>query len=212
MSDTGGNPTNVQMEENIDLRDEALTTLLKRLAQDAQTLIRQEIELAKTEVREQVEQAKDTAQHTVTQTKAEATHGFERVKDEATENGKKAATAVGMYAAAGVLALFLLGCLTAAAIAGLSEAVPTWAAALIVAVVYAVIIAVIAAMAKKRLNDALPLVEPATIQTTKDRITSEIKRGKAGVTEAMPPVPEQTVETIKEDIEWAKNQPRSEKR
>jgi hypothetical protein len=29
---------------------------------------------------------------------------------------------------------------------------------------------------------------------------------------AAPPVPEQTIETVKEDVEWAKTQMRSEKR
>ena len=34
-------------------------------------------------------------------------------------------------------------------------------------------------------------------------------QGKSKIQEATPPVPEQTVETLKEDAEWAKTQMRS---
>ena len=54
-------------------------------------------------------------------------------------------------------------------------------AALIVAVVYAVVAAVLA------------------------------MRGRAKVRQAVPPVPEQTIETVKEDVQWAKTQMRSDK-
>jgi hypothetical protein len=36
--------------------------------------------------------------------------------------------------------------------------------------------------------------------------------GKEKVQEAGPPVPEQTVKTVKEDVQWAKTQPRSARR
>jgi hypothetical protein len=201
-----------RLDEELDLRDESVTSLIKRLAIDAQTLVRQEIELAKTEVTEQIDQAKGTAQRTVQLTKEEATHGVQRVKEEVSANGKKAGIAVGMYAGAGVLALFTFGVLTYAFIAALATVLPTWGAALVVAIVYAVIIGVLVVLAKKRLNDALPLLEPETIEDEKQRITSIIERGKEGVTDALPPMPEQTIESIKEDVEWAKNQPQSEKR
>ncbi len=210
MSDAYGD-RDVRLEEDVDLREESLTRLITRLAKDAQTLIQQEIALAKTEMREQVMGVKDEAQQTALRAKDEAQHGVERVKAEATANGKKAATAVGMYAAAGVLALVTFGVLTTAFIAALAEVLPVWGAALVVAIVYAVIIGILAVLAKKRLDDALPLVEPATIQSSKDRVTSVIQRGKDNVTAAIPPKPEQTIETIKEDVEWAKNQPRSDR-
>jgi hypothetical protein len=35
--------------------------------------------------------------------------------------------------------------------------------------------------------------------------------GSASDAQATPPVPEQTIETVKEDVEWAKTQMRSEK-
>jgi hypothetical protein len=55
----------------------------------------------------------------------------------------------------------------------------TWLAALIVTVVWGIVAAVLAL------------------------------RGKREVQEASPPAPEQTIETIKEDAEWAKTQVRS---
>jgi hypothetical protein len=36
-------------------------------------------------------------------------------------------------------------------------------------------------------------------------------RGRAKVKQAVPPVPTQTIDTVKEDVEWAKTQMRSDK-
>jgi hypothetical protein len=58
---------------------------------------------------------------------------------------------------------------------------PAWLAALIVAVVYGAVAAVLAL------------------------------RGRAKVKQAVPPVPTQTIDTVKEDVEWAKTQMRSDK-
>ena len=58
---------------------------------------------------------------------------------------------------------------------------PAWLAALLVAVVYGVIALVVA------------------------------KQGQAKLKAAGPPVPTQTIETVKEDVVWAKTQVRSEK-
>ena len=38
-----------------------------------------------------------------------------------------------------------------------------------------------------------------------------VKQGQARIKRATPPVPEQTIETVKEDVEWAKTQMRSDK-
>ena len=100
-------------------------------------------------------------------------------KAEVTEKGKKAGMGAGMFGAAGIVGFLALGALTAFLILALNEFLPAWAAALIVTVVYAAIAGVLA------------------------------MQGKEKVKEASPPVPEQTVETVKEDIQWAKNQTRS---
>jgi len=90
------------------------------------------------------------------------------------EKGKQAGIGAGMFGAAGVVALLALGALTTCLIAALATGMELWLAALIVTVVYAALGGVLALKAKER------------------------------VTEASPPLPEQTVETFKEDAQWAK--------
>lgn len=104
---------------------------------------------------------------------------LELAKAEATEKGKAAGVGAGMLAGAAVVALLVLGSLTATAIALLDTAMATWLAALVVTVVWAVIAGVLAVVGRARLKAATP------------------------------PVPEQTIETVKEDVEWAKTQAKS---
>jgi uncharacterized membrane protein YqjE len=96
-------------------------------------------------------------------------------KAEMREKAAKAGPGVGMWGAAGVTALLALGSLTACLILALDGAMPNWLAALIVGLVYAAIAGFLYA------------------------------RGKERVEEAGSPVPEQTVETLKEDVQWAKH-------
>lgn len=95
---------------------------------------------------------------------------------EMTEKGKKAGIGIGVFAGAGIVALLALGTLTACLVGALATGMDVWLAALIVTVVYGAV------------AGALALV------------------GKNRVTEATPPVPEQTVESVKEDVQWAKTQ------
>jgi Flp pilus assembly protein TadB len=87
----------------------------------------------------------------------------------------------GMVGGAGALGLAALGALTACFILALNAVMPAWLAALIVAVVYGIIAFVL------------------------------VKQGQARIKRATPPVPEQTIETVKEDVEWAKTQMRSDR-
>jgi uncharacterized membrane protein YqjE len=100
---------------------------------------------------------------------------LELAKAEMREKAGKAGPGFGMWGAAGVTALLALGSLTAFLILALDGAMANWLAALIVAVVYAAIAGFL------------------------------YLRGKQRVEEAGSPVPEQTVETIKEDLQWAKH-------
>ena len=99
---------------------------------------------------------------------------LELAKAEMAEKGKKAGKGAGMFGGAGVVGFLALGALTAALILALDTGMKAWLAALIVGVVYAVIAGVLALTGKKE------------------------------VQQATPPVPEQTVESVKEDVQWAK--------
>jgi hypothetical protein len=107
---------------------------------------------------------------------------LELAKAELTQKGRQAGMGAGMFGGAGALGLAALGALTACFILALNAVMPAWLAALIVAVVYGIVAFVL------------------------------VKQGQAKVKQATPPVPEQTIETVKEDVEWAKTQMRSEKR
>jgi uncharacterized membrane protein YqjE len=100
-------------------------------------------------------------------------------KAELAQKGKKAGLGAGMFGGAGLFGVGAFAALTTCVIAALDTAMPLWLAALIVAVVYAGIAAVLGLT------------------------------GKGKVQEAGPPVPEQAIESTKEDVEWAKTRARS---
>jgi uncharacterized membrane protein YqjE len=100
---------------------------------------------------------------------------LELAKAEMREKAGKAGPGFGMWGAAGAMALLALGSLTAFLILALDGAMPNWLAALILGLVYAAIAGLL------------------------------YLRGKRKVDEAGSPVPEQTIETLKEDVQWAKH-------
>jgi hypothetical protein len=107
---------------------------------------------------------------------------LELAKAELTQKGKQAGLGAGLFGAAGAIGLLALAALTTCFILALDAVMPAWLAALIVAVVYGAVAAVLAL------------------------------RGRDRVKQAVPPVPEQTIETVKEDMEWAKTQMPSAKK
>jgi tetrahydromethanopterin S-methyltransferase subunit C len=98
----------------------------------------------------------------------------ELAKAELAIKGRRAGLGAGMFGSAGMFGLYALGALTAAAILALATAVAPWLAALIVGAVYAAIAGVLALT------------------------------GKTKVQQAVPPVPEQATESVKEDVQWTK--------
>ena len=100
-------------------------------------------------------------------------------KAEMAEKGKQAGIGAGMFGGAGVSGLLALIFLSFAAMAALDTSIAGWLAALIVGVVWTVVAAVLAL------------------------------QGKNKVQEAVPPAPEQAIESSKEDVEWAKSQAKS---
>ena len=106
---------------------------------------------------------------------------LELAKAEMREKGKKTGLGIGLMGAAGGVALLALGALTAFFILALDAWMWAGLAALLVALAYAAIAGVLAFLGRERVQEA----------------------GK--------PVPEQTVESVKEDVEWAKTQMKSDR-
>lgn len=104
---------------------------------------------------------------------------LELAKAEMAEKGKRAGIGAGMWGAAGVIGLLALGALTTFFILALDGALPNWAAALIVTAAYGGIAGFL------------------------------YLRGKEKVDEAGKPVPEQAIDNVKEDVEWAKTRAKS---
>jgi uncharacterized membrane protein YqjE len=90
------------------------------------------------------------------------------------EKAKKAGIGIGAFGGAGVIALYGLGVLIAAAVLGLAAALPAWLAALIVAVVLFVVAAIAALVGRKKLREAEPPVPTRAIASTKADV-AEIK-------------------------------------
>jgi hypothetical protein len=99
---------------------------------------------------------------------------IELAKAEMAQKARTAAPGLGMFGAAGVVGLCAAGALTAFLVLVFSLFLPDWAAALIVGVAMAAVAFVL------------------------------IRQGKERIADAGKPVPEQTIETVKEDVEWAK--------
>jgi uncharacterized membrane protein YqjE len=86
---------------------------------------------------------------------------------EVTGKAKKAGLGVGMFGAAGVLALYAVGVLIATAILGLAVAVDAWLAALIVGVGLLAVAGIIALLGKKRVQEAAPPVPSRAVDSVK---------------------------------------------
>lgn len=99
---------------------------------------------------------------------------MELAKAELRVKGRAAGIGAGAFGAAGLVALFGVGALTACLILALATAVDGWLAALIVAVVYFAVAGVAALVGRRK------------------------------VQEATPPAPEQAIESTKEDVQWTK--------
>ena len=101
-------------------------------------------------------------------------HEFELAKNELAGKAKSAGIGAGMLSASALGALFTLGSLTALVVVLLQLVIPLWAAVLVVTAVWGGVTAALALLGKRKVEDAVPFV------------------------------PEQTIENIKEDVAWAR--------
>src|SRR3954452_14011905 len=104
---------------------------------------------------------------------------IELAKAELAVKGKRAGIGAGMVGGAGLFGLFAFAALTTTLILALATAMAPWLAALIVAAVYGAVAGVLAL------------------------------QGKNKVQAATPPVPEQAVDSTKEDVAWVKTRAKS---
>jgi hypothetical protein len=104
---------------------------------------------------------------------------LELAKAEMTVKAKEGGKGAGFLGGAGVAGLLTLATLTAAIVGLLDRAMAFWVAALIVGLIWGAVAAVLALQGRNKLQ------------------------------EATPPVPEQTQQSVKEDVQWAKTRKRS---
>ncbi|HET9721245.1 MAG TPA: phage holin family protein [Solirubrobacteraceae bacterium] len=108
------------------------------------------------------------------QTSRLAHQEVELAKAELAQKGKRAGIGAGMFGGAGVFGFYALGALVTAAIIGIAQALAPWLAALIVAGALGLMAGVAALIGARK------------------------------VKQAVPPIPEQTVETVRQDLEYAR--------
>lgn len=91
---------------------------------------------------------------------------------ELADTGKSLGKGVGAFGAAGLLALYAVGCLLTAAIAALALAVPVWAAALIVGLVLLAAAAAGGVTGKKAVDQATPAAPERAMAGLKDDVAT----------------------------------------
>ena len=116
----------------------------------------------------------DLVKQLANQTSTLVRQEIDLAKAEMSQKAGVAGKGAGLLGGAAVVGLLAAGALTACLILVLSKAMDAWLAALIVTVVFGAVAAFLGLA------------------------------GRNKVRAATPPVPEQTVETVKEDVEWAK--------
>ena len=127
-------------------------------------------------VKDLTHQATTLVHQEVELVKVELNENLELAKAELAEKGKQAGAGVAMLAAASVAGLLALGSVTAFLILALDGVMPNWAAALCVTGLWTLV--------------ALPLA----------------LYGRKKVQDVGTPVPEKTLESVKEDVAWLKDQ------
>jgi hypothetical protein len=112
------------------------------------------------------------------QTSALAQKEIELAKAELALKGKRLGIGVGAFGAAGLIGLYALGALTAAAILALAIVLDAWLAALIVAAVYGAVAGVLALTGKQKVEEATPPLPEEAIESTKTDVKHTTQRAK----------------------------------
>ena len=99
-------------------------------------------------------------------------------KAELAQKGKRAGIGAGLAGAAGVLALYGVGALITTVIAALALVLPVWASALIVAVVIFVVAGVLGLLGKNQIQRATPPMPENTVESVKRDVATVQERIK----------------------------------
>jgi MFS family permease len=97
---------------------------------------------------------------------------LELARTELTAKGKRAGAGAGLAGAGGVVALFGVGTLVAAAVAGLATVVPVWLSALIIGAVLMLVAGVLALVGRGRLRRATPPVPEQAVQGVQSDVSA----------------------------------------
>ena len=108
------------------------------------------------------------------QTSALVRHEMRLAQVELQEKGKRMGMGAGMFGGAGLVALYGVGALLAAAIVGLGTLIEPWLAAVIVGVVLLAVAGILALTGRKQVDRGTPPVPEQAIESAK-RDVDEIK-------------------------------------
>jgi Putative Actinobacterial Holin-X, holin superfamily III len=97
---------------------------------------------------------------------------------EMTRKGKQAGVGIGMLGGSGLVALYSVGCLLACVIIAISGVVAAWLAALIVGTALLAVAAAAALLGKSRLQKAVPPVPQETVGSIKADVNEIKVRGR----------------------------------
>jgi hypothetical protein len=114
------------------------------------------------------------------QTKTLVRQEVELAKAELGEKGRRAGIGAGMFGGAGLFGLTAWATLTTCLILALAEAMDAWLAALIVTAAYGAIAGVLALSGKKKVEEAAPAMPEQTVETVKEDVAWTKQRAQAG--------------------------------
>jgi MFS family permease len=130
------------------------------------------------DVQESEKSLSELARQLSDQSSALARKEIELAKAEMAVKAKRLGIGAGAFGAAGLVALFAFGALTATLILALATAMDGWIAALIVTALYGAVAGVLALIGRKRVQAGTPPVPERAIESSKQDVETAKQRMK----------------------------------
>jgi len=191
------------------LRERHVGELVSQLASEAGALVRLELDLARAELHESVDAVKTDLAETAELARSETADQLTRLRTDAGATAKRAGSAAGMFGAAGASVLLALCALTACVVLVLNRVMPADLAAAIVAVGWGLVAAMAALRGRVAAREAGGLKLGSYLPR---RAIGAVKDDLAQAGKVKEALPEQTIETVKEDVQWVKTRGKSDTR